>query len=123
MLRALAVVVAVALSALGALVAWWGLRPNRARVDPRLGLASWDLVADGEHDSNTDLIVRRGVATSRAVAPPLVPVPARGHRYHFEIPWTRVTQGYAGSTKMGDDQARSWTGARQSSDAGVRKSP
>jgi hypothetical protein len=36
--------------------AWWWLRPNRSLVDPALGLESWDIVADGEHNSNTDLI-------------------------------------------------------------------
>ncbi len=36
-------------------VLWLALRPNQAEVDPRLGLESWDLVADGEHNSNTDL--------------------------------------------------------------------
>ncbi|MFI5315543.1 MAG: sialidase family protein [Myxococcota bacterium] len=42
--------------ALAALAAWLYLRPNRARVDPRLSLESWDVVADGLHNSNTDLI-------------------------------------------------------------------
>jgi hypothetical protein len=37
-------------------VAWWALRANRAEVDGRLGVVSWPLVADGEHNSNTDLI-------------------------------------------------------------------
>ncbi len=38
--------------------AW--LRPNRARVDPVLGLEHWTAVADGVHNSNTDLIAWRG---------------------------------------------------------------
>lgn len=59
MLRGLAALLALILAVGAALVAWWALRPNRARVDPRLGLASWDLVADGEHNSNTDLVVWR----------------------------------------------------------------
>jgi hypothetical protein len=46
----------VLLSCAGALVAWWALRGNRARVDARLGIEAWDLVADGQHNSNTDLI-------------------------------------------------------------------
>jgi hypothetical protein len=45
--------------AAGAL-AWLWLRPNRAQVDARLALESWDVVADGEHNSNTDLILWRG---------------------------------------------------------------
>jgi hypothetical protein len=40
--------------ALGA--AWPWLRPNRAQIDPALALESWAIVADGEHNSNTDLI-------------------------------------------------------------------
>jgi hypothetical protein len=60
MLRALALLAAAVAGAFAALAAWWALRPNRARVAPALGLASWDLVADGEHNSNTDLIRWRG---------------------------------------------------------------
>ena len=60
MLRVLGLLVTLVLAGAAALVAWWALRPNRARVDPRLRLASWDLVADGEHNSNTDLVVWRG---------------------------------------------------------------
>jgi len=48
-------------AALGALaLAWLTLRPNRAQVDPRLGLESWQVVADGEHNSNTDMVLWRG---------------------------------------------------------------
>lgn len=43
-----------------ALVAWFWLRPNRARVHPVLGAKTWDVVADGLHNSNTDLIHYRG---------------------------------------------------------------
>ena len=32
---------------------------NGAEVDPRLGLESWDAVADGRHNSNTDMILWR----------------------------------------------------------------
>lgn len=48
------------LAALAALGAWAYLRPNRAEVDPRLELLSWDVVADGWHHSNTDMIHWRG---------------------------------------------------------------
>lgn len=44
---------------LAVLVAYWILRPNRSRVDPALELATWDVVADGLHNSNTDLIFWR----------------------------------------------------------------
>jgi hypothetical protein len=36
------------------------LRPNRAQLAPALGIESWDVVADGEHNSNTDMIFWRG---------------------------------------------------------------
>jgi hypothetical protein len=45
----------VALAAL-AFAAWLYLRPNLARIDPALALESWDAVADGLHNSNTDLV-------------------------------------------------------------------
>jgi len=35
------------------------LRPNRAQVAPALEIESWDVVADGEHNSNTDMIFWR----------------------------------------------------------------
>jgi hypothetical protein len=35
------------------------LRPNRAQLDPSLEIESWDVVADGEHNSNTDMIFWR----------------------------------------------------------------
>jgi hypothetical protein len=36
------------------------LRPNRSRPAPELGIESWDVVADGEHNSNTDMIFWHG---------------------------------------------------------------
>jgi len=36
------------------------LRPNRAQMAPALEIESWDVVADGEHNSNTDMIFWRG---------------------------------------------------------------
>jgi hypothetical protein len=41
-------------------LAWLWFRPNRAEVDPRLQLEHWDVVADGLHNSNTDMILWRG---------------------------------------------------------------
>jgi hypothetical protein len=35
------------------------LRPNRAQLAPSLEIESWDVVADGEHNSNTDMIFWR----------------------------------------------------------------
>jgi hypothetical protein len=49
-------VIAARLDGLG----YWMLRPNRARVHPALELETWDAVADGQHNSNTDLIVWKG---------------------------------------------------------------
>ncbi len=46
-------------AALVALVVYWMLRSNRSRVDPELELSTWNAVADGLHNSNTDLIFWR----------------------------------------------------------------
>jgi len=43
-----------------ALLVYAWLRPNRAAIDPRLALEHWDVVSDGEHNSNTDMIEWRG---------------------------------------------------------------
>ena len=55
--------VRIALAAFALLLAgfaWLWFRPNRAEVDPRLRLEHWDAVADGLHNSNTDLILWQG---------------------------------------------------------------
>ena len=80
MLRALLEIFFVLLTAFGLLLAWWALRPNRARVDPALGLASWPLVADGEHNSNTDLVHWRGAWLLVHAASP----------YHMGTPRSRL---------------------------------
>jgi hypothetical protein len=49
---------AIALGFAGFAYLWF--RPNRAEVDPRLALDHWDAVADGKHNSNTDMILWRG---------------------------------------------------------------
>src|SRR5208283_2432005 len=46
-------------AALAMLIAYWMLRPNRSRVNPAFELATWNAVADGLHNSNTDLIFWR----------------------------------------------------------------
>ena len=53
-------IVLLSLGILAAGLAWLWLRPNRAEVDPRLQLEWWDAVADGLHNSNTDLILWQG---------------------------------------------------------------
>jgi len=45
--------------AVGSLLAYWLLRPNTAQVSPALDLETWPAVADGQHNSNTDLIYWR----------------------------------------------------------------
>ncbi len=40
----------------GGVMAYWLNRPNTASVDPALEMETWDAVADGAHNSNTDLI-------------------------------------------------------------------
>jgi len=42
-----------------AVLAYWGLRPNRANVHPDLALEHWVAVGDGRHNSNTDMIFWR----------------------------------------------------------------
>jgi hypothetical protein len=59
-LRPLAIALAALLAGLCALLLYAWLRPNRADVDPRLALDHWPAVADGEHNSNTDMILWRG---------------------------------------------------------------
>jgi hypothetical protein len=49
------VVLAVILAAMVILAAYWGLRPNRAQVDPALEAEVWPVVSDGLHNSNTHL--------------------------------------------------------------------
>lgn len=55
---------AAGLAALGAAsagtMAYWLLRPNAARVDRQVVREVWPAVADGKHNSNTDLIFWRG---------------------------------------------------------------
>jgi hypothetical protein len=59
-----------AVAALAALLLYAWARPNRAVVDPALGLESWPIVADGEHNSNTDLIAwRDGLLLVHAASP------------------------------------------------------
>jgi len=60
MLTAIMYVLLVLFAGLGALLAYWLLRPNRAQLHPGLELESWDIVSDGEHNSNTDMITWRG---------------------------------------------------------------
>jgi hypothetical protein len=60
MLRELAWLAAAAVGGGAAIGVWAARRPNRSRVDPRLGLESWAVVADGHHNSNTDMIEWQG---------------------------------------------------------------
>jgi hypothetical protein len=80
MLRIVLVLAAIPLAAAALVVAWWALRPNRAQVEPRLGIASWPLVADGEHNSNTDLIRYRSAWLLVHAASP----------YHMGTPRSRL---------------------------------
>jgi hypothetical protein len=68
------------LAAFGALLGYWLVRPNRAEVDARLGLEHWPVVADGEHDSNTDLLWWRGAFWLVHAASP----------YHMGTPRSRL---------------------------------
>jgi hypothetical protein len=55
-LRGVILAVGIILLVLGLLLDIWYLRPNHARVNSTLVLESWDLVNNGWHNSNTDLI-------------------------------------------------------------------
>jgi hypothetical protein len=79
------------LLAVAGLVAWLTLRPNAARVDPRLGLEHWVVISDGEHNSNTDLILYQGEFLLAHAASP----------YHLGTPESRLL------IKRSSD-ARSW---------------
>jgi hypothetical protein len=60
--------------------AWSMLRPNTARVDPALGLESWEAFSGGPHDSNTDLVRwRRRLYLVHARSP-----------WHFGTPRSRI---------------------------------
>jgi hypothetical protein len=50
------VVLAVLVLAPALLIGYWYLRLNRATVSESLSMESWDVVNDGAHNSNTDLI-------------------------------------------------------------------
>ena len=68
--RILLVVSAGCLAVLVGLVLYAWLRPNRAQVDPLLGLTAGPILADGEHNSNTDMIAwRDGFLLVHAASP------------------------------------------------------
>jgi hypothetical protein len=52
----LAAVVGAVVLILAVLIGIWYIRPNRSQVDPSLKMETWDAVADGTHNSNTDMI-------------------------------------------------------------------
>ena len=49
-----------ALALITAAFGYFWFRPNQAEVDPRLRLDDWEIVADGLHNSNTDMILWHG---------------------------------------------------------------
>lgn len=55
-MRGVAIVLAGAGLIPGGLLAYWFVRPNSAFINPSLELETWDIVTDGSHNSNTDLI-------------------------------------------------------------------
>lgn len=59
-LKCLAGLLLVLVVLVGLLLAYWGLRPNRAAVHRGLEIEHWAAVSDGMHNSNTDLTFWRG---------------------------------------------------------------
>lgn len=55
-LKSLGIALGILLLALAFLLGYWGLRPNRAQVDPEVVLETWNVTDDDLHNSNTDLI-------------------------------------------------------------------
>ena len=55
------------------LLAYWYIRPNRAKVDTNVVVDSWDIANDGQHNSNTDMIMWNGETYIAHVSSP----------YHF----------------------------------------
>lgn len=44
----------------GSLFGYWFFRPNSLQINPKLHLQDWDVVADGWHNANTDMIEWNG---------------------------------------------------------------
>lgn len=42
------------------IIVYWYIRPNRAQVDTNVVVESWDIANDGQHNSNTDMIIWNG---------------------------------------------------------------
>jgi hypothetical protein len=57
--KAIAFLVLAVILGVAGLLAYWYLRPNASDTDPTLELEHWVAVADGRHNSNTDLIYWR----------------------------------------------------------------
>jgi len=55
-LKWIGLVLLVLIVTLGLLLAYWYFRPNASTIAPSLGLDTWDVVKDGTHNSNTDMI-------------------------------------------------------------------
>jgi hypothetical protein len=55
-LRTTGIILGVPVLALVLLLAYWLLRPNRAKVNPDVVLETWNVTDDNQHNSNTDLI-------------------------------------------------------------------
>ncbi len=59
-LKAVGLAVGAVILAAALLIGYWYLRPNRARVDPKVVPQTWDIANDGMHNSNTDMIGWQG---------------------------------------------------------------
>jgi hypothetical protein len=82
----------VALILLFTLFAYWYLRPNRAQVNTGVVVDSWDIINDGMHNSNTDMIEWNGKYYLSYVSSP----------YHFG------SEKSALHVKVSTDLGRTW---------------
>jgi len=71
--KILGTILGVSLLGILLVLAYWYFRPNRAHVDTNVVVDSWDIANDGQHNSNTDMIMWNGETYIAYVSSP----------YHF----------------------------------------
>jgi len=59
-LRVLFIYLLILFFSFGSLLFYWSLRRNKSKVNPKLKIKVWAAVADGKHNSNTDMTFWNG---------------------------------------------------------------